>query len=109
MLQSIAFPPINIWESQESGVPILPTFFEGAPHLRIRTIATYHTPMHTFTITLTKTNAIIQYLGHTYKICRIRSLNKLLNHHPICKHHVKPTICPIGFGSGYAIHDAARR
>ena len=43
--------------------------FEGAPHLRIRTIAPYPTPMHTFVAALTITNAIIQYLGHTYKIC----------------------------------------
>ena len=85
MLQSKAFPPVKIWETLESGVPILPAFSEGASHLQIRIIAPYPTPMHTFTTTLTKTNAIIQYLGHTY------------NHHPICKHHIKPT-CPIGLG-----------
>ena len=72
--------------------------FEGDPHLRIRTIAPYPTPRYTFTNALTKTNANIQYLGPTYKIHQFVSLNELLNHHPNCKHHVKPTICPIGLG-----------
>ena len=38
MLQSIAFPPVNIRESPECGVPILPAFSKGTLYLQIRTV-----------------------------------------------------------------------
>ena len=81
---------VRIWSAHFAA------FSEWVPHRWIWTIAPYPTPMHTSIIAITKTNAIIQYLGRTYKIYRIGFLNELLNHHPNCKHHVKPTICPIG-------------